>query len=142
MSTMELHAVKLIDYKNKQGTVWYKGWHLQDLDTHKVYGMMVYNQHWQADQQFAIYIFNPIHQDLGNQAAENFATRAEALAWARKQIEELKQPTFVQLKETLERIKEGRYQDEMSDDFAYSNGKIARWDFLERLVNAMLDKAA
>jgi hypothetical protein len=36
-----------------------------------------------------------------------------------------------QLKKKLEQVKEWRYQDAMSDDYAYSNGKDARWKRIE-----------
>lgn len=140
--TVNLTATKLIDYKNKQGQIWYKGWHLKDVDTQKVYGLMVYNSHWTGGKNFGITIYSPIHTELGSVASQEFATKEEALTWAREQIEILREPTFNQFQEALERIKDARYRSEMSDDFAYTNGTIARWDRIEREVRALMSKVA
>lgn len=142
MSTIGLHAVKINSFVDKQGVTWYKGWHLKDTDTLKVYGMMVYNSHWTTGKCFGITIYSPIHPELGCVASREFATKEEALTWAREQIEDMREPTFRHYQATLERIKDARYQDEMSDDFAYSNGKIARWDRIEREVRTKMDKVA
>ena len=138
--TVNLIATKLIDYKDKQGQVWYKGWHLKEVDTQKVYGMLVYNSLWTTGKCFGISIYSPIHTELGCVASREFVTKEEALIWAREQIEDLHEPTFAQYQEALERIKNYRYQDEMADDFAYSNGKISRWDRIEREVRAKMEK--
>ena len=137
---MNLVATKLIDYKDKQGEVWYKGWHLKDVDTQKVYGMMVYNSKWTTGKCFGISIYSPIHTELGCVGSQEFVSKEEALAWARERIEDLREPTLAQYQAALERIKDARYQDEMADDFAYTNGKIARWDRIEREVRAMMAK--
>lgn len=140
--TVNLIATKLIDYKDKKGVVWYKGWNLKDIDTQKVYGMMTYNSKWTGGKCFGITIYSPIHSELGAVKTENFVTKEEALTWARDQIETLREPTFAQFQEALERIKNARYQDEMSDDFAFSNGEIAHWNRIEREVRNMMDKVA
>lgn len=139
---MNLVATKLIDYKDKQGVVWYKGWHLKDVDTQKVYGMLVYNSKWTTGKCFSATIYNPIHAELGCVGSKEFVTKEEALTWAREQIESLREPTLAHFQEALERIEVARYRSEMSDDFAYTNGTIARWDRIEREVQAMMDKAA
>ena len=140
--TVNLVATKLIDYKDKQGVVWYKGWHLKDVDTQKVYGMLVYNSKWTTGKCFGISIYSPIHPEFGCVGSQEFATKEEALTWARERIEDLREPTLAQFQAALERIKDARYRDEMADDFAYTNGKIARWDRIEREVRAMMSKAA
>jgi len=140
--TVNLIATKLIDYKDKQGQVWYKGWHLKDVDTQKVYGMLAYNSKWTTGRFFGVSIYSQIHPELGCVASREFVTKEEALTWAREQIESLREPTFAQYQKALERIMNYRYQDEMSDDFAYSNGKIARWDRIEREVRAKMEKVA
>lgn len=138
---MNLTATKMVEYKD-QGVTWYKDWRLVDVDTGKVYGIMLYNSRFTTCGHFIVNIYSPIHRDLGNHAAETFSTRAEALAWAREQIENMGEPTLEQLERAIKNIREWRYQDEISDDFAYSNGKIARWDDLERKVRAMMAKVA
>lgn len=140
--TVNLTAAKLIDYKDKQGVVWYKGWHLKDVDTQKVYGILVYNSHWTNGKCFGVTIYSPIHTELGAVDSKDFATREEALTWAREQIESLRRPTFTQYQEALERIRHYRHQDEMADDFAYSNGKLARWDRIEREVRTLMERVA
>jgi hypothetical protein len=138
---MKLTAIKLIEYKNKQGAVWYKGWHLKDLDTQKIYGMMVYNTHWTGGKCLGVSIYSPIHSELGCVSSEIFATREEALTWAREQIESLREPTLDQFQKALDLIKDARYRAEMSDDFAYTNGTIARWDQIEREVRNLMENA-
>jgi hypothetical protein len=61
-------------------------------------------------------------------------SREVALAWARNEIENQKEPTMEELESLLLKVKGYRYDDEMSDDFAYSNGKIDRWDRLEAKI--------
>ena len=138
--TVNLVATKLIDYKDKQGQIWYKGWHLKDVDTQKVYGMLIHNSKWTNGWRFGVSIYSQIHPELGCVASREFVTKEEALTWAREQIEDLREPTFAQYQEALERIKDARYRSEMSDDFAYTNGTIARWDRIEREVRAKMEK--
>ena len=113
---------------------WYKVWSLQD-NSGKAYGRMVYNGHRVA---YTVEIFSPVHEELGNIGCSEFKVRDEALTWARYVIENLPVPTVANYEAAIRRVKDSRYQDEMADDFAYSNGKIARWDRIERaLMNRM-----
>ena len=107
---------------------WYKVWSLQD-NSGKAYGRMVYNGHRVA---YTVEIFSPVHAELGNVGCSEFKVRDEALKRARDQIENLQEPTVADYEAAIRKVKDSRYQDEMSDDFAYSNGKIARWDRVER----------
>jgi len=131
---MHLVAVKTDEKWDSKGRIWFKNWDLQDADTKKVYGAMAFNSARNDGCRYSVVIYSPIHQELGGVAGEMFGTVAPALAWARRQIEALQEPTVEDLYEAVEKIRSARYRDEMSDDFAYSNGKIARWDRLERLV--------
>lgn len=140
--TVNLTAKKITSFVDKHGVTWYKGWHLKDVDTLKVYGMMVYNSHWTSGKHFGVSIYSQIHAELGCVASQEFVTKEEALTWAREQIEDLREPTFAQYQAALERIKDARYRDEMADDFAYTNGKVARWDRIEREVRTMMEKVA
>lgn len=56
--------------------------------------------------------------------------RAEALAWVRQTVENEPPLTEEYLNELIATTKRSRYMDEMSDDFAYSNGKVDRWNSL------------
>lgn len=134
---MDLVAVKTTEYKDRKGLVWFKNWELRDSDTKKIYGTMTFNSGWAPNDRFSVVISSVIHHELGGIASEAFGTAEMALAWARRQIEALPEPTVEQLYEAVERIRSARYSDEMHDDFAYTNGKIAHWDRLERIV---LDK--
>lgn len=131
---MNLLAVKTTEYKDRKGLVWFKNWELRDRETKKIYGTMTFNSGWSPNDRFSVVISSVIHHELGGIASEAFGTAEMALAWARRQIEALPEPTVEQLQEAVERIRSARYRDEMSDDFAYSNGKIDRWNRLERLV--------
>jgi hypothetical protein len=113
---------------------WYKVWSLQD-NIGKAYGRMIYNGQRVA---YTVEIFSPVHVELGPIACKEFKVRDEALTWARDQIENLQEPTVADYEAAIRKVKDSRYQDEMADDFAYSNGKIARWDRIERaLMNRM-----
>jgi hypothetical protein len=137
---MNLVATKTSDNKNKQGQSLYKEWQLKSATTQKVYGRLIYNSYWAKDACYAVTIDNQIHNELGSINYKNFATKEEALTWAREQIESLSEPTVIQYQAALDFIKDARYQDEMSDDFAYSNGKITRWDRITREINTKMDE--
>lgn len=113
---------------------WYKVWSLQD-SSGKAYGRMVYNGHRVT---YTVEIFSPVHAELGPIACSEFKVRDEALTWARYVIENLPVPTVANYEAAIRRVKDSRYQDEMSDDFAYSNGKIDRWDRIERELKSRL----
>ena len=140
--TVNLTAKKVTSFVDKHGVTWYKGWHLTGVDTLKVYGVMVYNSHWTTGKHYSVTIYSQIHTELGAVSSKEFVTKEEALTWAREQIEDLREPTFNHFQEALERIKNYRYQDEMSDDFTFSNGTIARWDRIEREVRTKMEKVA
>jgi hypothetical protein len=113
---------------------WYKVWSLQD-SSGKAYGRMVYNGQRVA---YTVEIFSPVHEELGPIRCNEFGLRSDGLTWARDQIENLQEPTVADYEAAIRKVKDSRYQDEMADDFAYSNGKIARWDRIERaLMNRM-----
>ena len=107
---------------------WYRVWSLQD-SSKKSYGRMSYNGY---RGMYKVEIFIPVHEELGNIACSEFNVRAVALTWAREIIEDLPEPEVANYEAAIRKVKDFRYQDEMSDDFAYSNGKIARWDRIER----------
>jgi len=121
----------------RTGDVWFKKWSLMDADTKAVFGEMVWNNHW-STQKFNVSIHNPIHAELGLQSYATFEDRAEALKWAREQIQRLPTPTRALVEAAIQSVRDSRYRDEMSDDFAYSNGKVAHWNRLERELKHML----
>ena len=122
---------------NRTGDVWLKKWSLMDEDTSQVFGEMVWNSYWGV-HKFSVSIYSPIHAELGLQGYATFEDRAEALTWAREQIQRLPSPTPSLVEAAIQKVRDSRYQDEMSDDFAYSNGKVAYWDRLERELQNML----
>jgi hypothetical protein len=135
---MNLVAKKLSNSAdNRTGAVWLKKWSLMDGDTSQVFGEMVWNSGW-STQKFNVSIHNPIHAELGLQGYATFSDRTEALKWAREQIQNLPTPTRALVEAAIQSVRDSRYRDEMSDDFAYSNGKVAYWDRLERELQNML----
>jgi hypothetical protein len=108
----------------------FKKWALLDDDSGKLYGSLFYNSY--RGESFTVEINNPLHKDLAPLCVKMFSVREEALTWAREQIENLQEPTVADYEAAIRKVKDFRYRDEMADDFAYSNGKIARWDRLER----------
>jgi len=108
---------------------WYKVWSLQD-NSSKAYGRMTYNGYRGA--VYTVEILSPVHEELGPIHCKMFGLRSDALTWARDQIENLQEPTVADYEAAIRKVKDHCYQDMMSDDFAYSNGKIARWDRIER----------
>lgn len=136
---MELVARKVRNYGD-----WYKLWHLVNVANDKVVGEMVFNSNHTTGAKFPKYhafIRNPLHPALGNVANKSFNTLNEALVWSREQIENLPTPTAEDYKSAIERVKDARYRDEMSDDFAYTNGKIAYWIQVERELRNMMENA-
>ncbi len=108
---------------------WYKVWSLQD-NSGKAYGRMTYNGY--RGTTYTVEIFSPVHEELGPIRCSMFGLRDDGLTWARDQIENLQEPTVTDYEAAIRKVKDSRYQDSMSDDFAYSNGKLARWDRIER----------
>ena len=108
---------------------WYKVWSLQD-NSGKAYGRMTYNGYHGAT--YTVEIFSPVHEELGPIRCNTFGLRSDGLTWARDQIENLQEPTVADYEAAIRKVKDSCYLDSMSDDFAYSNGKIARWDRIER----------
>lgn len=118
---------------------WYRVWSLQD-SSGKRYGQMTYNGYRGAGRgaTYTVEIFSPVHEDLGTIAYNMFGLRSGALTWARDQIENLQEPTVADYEAAIRKVKDYCYQDEMSDDFAYSNGKITRWDRIERELKSRM----
>lgn len=128
---MELHAVKV------EENSWSTRWELRVAGPETVVGSLFHNRatnYYTASVQSR---FTGLQ--LG---AEQRITKQAALAWARGVIVNEPQPTPESLDRDIAGLKEARYQDEMSDDFAYSNGKIAAWDEkirrLERLKASLI----
>lgn len=132
---MELNARKVQAYGD-----WYKEWSLQDKECF-IYGRVIYNAHRESSGRYTVFIGSNIHPELGNIAWQSFGTLSDALSWARVQIENLPVPTAEDYEDAIKRVKDARYQDEMSDDFAYSNGKVARWDRIESELRNMMENA-
>ena len=129
-----MHLTARIIPGNKQGD-WYRAWALKD-DSDKSYGMMIFND--RRDTKFTVEIYSPLYAELAPHRTMGFATRDEALTWAREQIENLPEPTVADYEAAIRKIKDYRYQSEMSDDFAYSNGTVGRWDRIERELKSRM----
>jgi hypothetical protein len=76
---------------------------------------------------YQIYLYHPEIYGLYIKGSE-FQDMSEMLSWARKEIDAFETYPIDFFRERLKSLKEERYQTEMSDDFAYSNGKIAEID--------------
>lgn len=66
--------------------------------------------------------------------------RRQALEWARSTYSGEPVPTVERLERQIASLKESRYRDEMSDDYAYSNGKIAYWNDAISRLEVLLDR--
>ena len=66
---------------------------------------------------------------------ENFL---DALAFARNVIDNEPEPTVESLEAGITYLKTSRYRDEMSDDYAYSNGKYDGWTSKISLIEKKL----
>lgn len=133
---MKLNAVRDRTAVENKNSTWYKKWNLTCLDTGRVYGTMIFNSY--HEKNFSVFINSNVHPELGCSKYGTFSDRAEALVWARSHIEKLSEPTVLDIKEAIDRAKDARRCAEMSDDFAYTNGKIARWDRIIHELEEML----
>jgi hypothetical protein len=114
---LELHAIKV------EENSWSVRWELRIKGPETVVGSLFHNR---ATNYYTASVQSRF---TGLQLGAYQATSREfALLWARGIIENEAQPTVESLDADIARCRDARYQDEMSDDFAYSNGKIAAWD--------------
>jgi hypothetical protein len=134
---MKLVAKKTNEYKGVTGPVWAKVWSLMDEETGRIYGVMTWNMHHGA-KCYHVFINNPIHADMGTIFTASYANCKEALEAARTEIESLKEPTAQDISDALERLKDNRYQAEMSDDYFHSNGKAAKFYATEQALRKKL----
>lgn len=139
-------ARKTEECADKSGRVWMKRWELFVDGNPESQGCVIYNDYWTEKAQggnYALYIYSPLGGDYGCIFDQMFKTREEALQKARIEIENKPSVTVEMITDTIAKLKESRYQKEMSDDFAYSNGSIDRIDrkinHLKRLLMAFAD---
>ena len=138
---MTCKAVKIEELKNRTHGVWYKKWALYDGD--RCFGEMV-NNIYSADQ-FTVYFFSALGKDFGVTGFKAFPSRDQALAYARENKDCNVSYTLEMVDHQLALLKDTRYQEEMSDDFFYTNGKGDRYDRKERellRMRAQLTEAA
>ena len=138
---MTCKAVKIEELKNRTHGVWYKKWALYDGD--RCFGEMV-NNIYSADQ-FTVYFFSALGKDFGVTGFKAFPSRDQALAYARENKDCNVSYTLEMVDHHLALLKDSRYQEEMSDDFFYTNGKGDRYDRKERellRMRAQLTEAA
>lgn len=130
---MELHAVKVFTpaYHPKR-------WDLKEAGTETFLGRLLFNPHGKF---FTVEIVSRHTGDvIGCQMFEGDSceVRSQALAYAREVISQDVPPDRAKLLALIESYKAARYQDEMSDDYAYSNGKYAYWSAKIQKVENML----
>ena len=116
---MELHAVKV------QTGRYMSTWELRIRESGKVLGELIHNPSKGTYTALVRSRFTGLVRE-----SHTGEDRSRVLAWAREMIVDEPAPTLESLDAEIARCRDFRYQDEMSDDFAYSNGKIARWDSL------------
>jgi len=130
---MELHAVKIFTPAYHPTR-----WDLREVGTETSRGFLLFNPHGKF---FTVQVNSRYTDDV--LACEMFEgddceTRKKALQYAREKITQEEPPTRESLTLKLEAYKAARYQDEMSDDYAYSNGKYAYWSAKIQKVENML----
>ena len=138
---MTCKAVKIEELKNRTHGVWYKKWALYDGD--RCFGEMVNNIY--SANQFTVYFFSALGKDFGVTGFKAFPSRDQALAYARENKDCNVSYTLEMVDHQLALLKDTRYQEEMSDDFFYTNGKGDRYDRKERellRMRAQLTEAA
>lgn len=64
----------------------------------------------------------------------------EVLAWARDQIESEPVPTYESLTDAIERLEEGRRDEEAYNDYAYSSGRLTSYDNTIRKLKEIRDR--
>ena len=116
---MKLHAVKV------QTGRYMSTWELRIQTTGQVVGELIHNP---ARGMYTALIRSR-WTGLARESA-SVEDRDTVLAWAREMIVNEPTPTVESLDAEITRCRDFRYRDEMADDFAYTNGKIARWDSL------------
>lgn len=127
----DMTARKVEEYADNTGRVWFRRWELFVDDSRESQGTLVFNDQWlERDYhgKYAVYIYSPLGKDYGSTWWQSFRTREEALKKARIEIENKPALTAEMISDAIAKLKESRYQTEMSDDFAYSNGSIDRID--------------
>jgi hypothetical protein len=137
---MTCKAVKIDELKNRTHGVWYKKWELRDGD--RCFGEMVNNIYSSDCTQFTVYFFSALGKDFGVTGFKAFASRDEALAYARDNKDCNVSYTLAMVDHHLALLKDSRYQEEMSDDFFYTNGKGDRYDRKERELLRMREQFA
>lgn len=113
---------------DKNGVTWFKEWALFDGD--REFGVMVWNKHW--DKSFQVMFHSPLGKRFGIAGVMEFTDVSEALAYARENKDQNKTYTMAMVEHHLEKLREYRYQEEMSNDFFYVSGMAASYDARKR----------
>lgn len=118
---MNMTCVAKLTNKNidRDGTVWLKEWALFDGD--REFGNMIW--HKNLDKPFKVWFHSPLGKDFGVIGFNMFNDAFEALAYAKENKDCNKTYTMAMVEDRLAKLKEYRRQEEMSDDYFYSNGK-------------------
>lgn len=110
---------------DRDGTIWLKEWALMDGD--REFGNMIWNKR-STDKPFTIMFYSPLGKDFGVTGTKTFTDVDEALAYAKENKDCNKTYTMAMVEDRLAKLKEYRRQEEMSDDYFYSNGKGRMYD--------------
>ena len=122
---MEKNYIAKVSFKDRYQT----RWNLYDENNNVIGTIFKYK----IRNSYQVSVFNPEIPEMVI-AFDEFEDLTVALSWVRSKIEEVASFGIEYYMNVLERTKNSRYQTEMSDDFAYSNGSIARYD---RLISAI-----
>lgn len=116
---MELVARKTASYG-----VWGKTWDLFEVGSPTPLGCLHMNTNW--DKIYSAGIYSPLGPEFGLMLCADFDDRAEALAWARKNIENHPQHSYSELQELYNELQEGLRDELRSNDWAAVDGTANR----------------
>ncbi len=122
---MEKNYIAKVAQKDRYKTIW----NLFDENNNVIGAILKYK----IRNSYQVSVFHPEIPEMLI-ACSDIEELTDALSWVRSKIEEVADYGIEYYTNVLERTKNSRYQTEMSDDFAYSNGSISRYD---RLISAI-----
>jgi len=96
---------------------------------------MVWNEHWNKPLQ--VMFHSPLGKNFGITGVMEFTDVSEALTYAKENKDQNKTYTMAMVEHHLEKLREYRYQEEMSNDLFYVSGLAASYDARERELNML-----
>jgi len=122
---MQKNYIAKVSFKDRYKTIW----NLFDENNNVIGAILKYK----IRNSYQVSVFHPEIPEMLI-ACSDIEDLTNALSWVRSKIGEVAGFGVEYYMNILERTKNSRYQTEMSDDFAYSNGSISRYD---RLISAI-----